>query len=328
MVRIKDGIRRRENTLMEGRGVPPFSPEEQTLMEDKLANLKRELRRWKWRYGDEVGEVPRSSSNKVIKVGPPRGKKEKSTQLVTPLATLTDEGTKEDFVKVKVEEDEDLSFKLGILFKPEVPAVSEGDKSASDDSQVCFSDLSSERVAPPTSDDEQIHDQAEILTDLVETLKSLKLELAKSMDLETEKMIQVVERNAEELKKLKEKGGDAKDKDGDVEMRKERTEGTSPAPAYRPTSPAPGNENIDPYAPKSPVEIKLEDVTERMQKMEEEVRQIEWKMTGDEAKAEERMALTEVRVTTVEARLNKGGPTRRLPRRGEAASQTVTRGKA
>ena len=167
MVRIKDGIRRRENTPMEGRGVPPFSPEEQTLMEDKLANLKRELRRWKWRYGDEVGEVPRSSSNKVIKVGPPRGKKGKSTQLVTPLATLTDEGTKEDFVKVKVEEDEDLSFKLGILFKPEVPAVSEGDKSASDDSQVCFSDLSSERVAPPTSDDEQIRDQAEILTALL-----------------------------------------------------------------------------------------------------------------------------------------------------------------
>ena len=148
------------------------------------------------------------------------------------------------------------------------------------------------------------------------------------MDSETEKMIQVVERNAEELKKLKEKGGDTKDKDGDVEMRKERTEGTSPTPAYRPTSPAPGNENIDPYAPKSPVEIKLEDVAERMQKMEEEVRQIEWKMTGDEAKAEERMALTEVRVTAVEARLNEGGPTRRSPRRGEAASQTVTRGKA
>ena len=109
-----------------------------------MANLKRELRRWKWRYGDEVGEALRSSSNEVIKVGPPRGKKGKLTQLVTPLATLTEEGTKEDFVKVKVEEDEDLPFKLGILFKPEVPAISEGDKSASDDSQVRFSDSSSE----------------------------------------------------------------------------------------------------------------------------------------------------------------------------------------
>ena len=328
MTRIKEGSRKRENTPMSERGVPPFSLEDQTLTEGELADLKRELRRWRWKYGDEVGEALPESSNEVVKIGPPRGKKGKSAQLVTPLATLPEEGPEEDFVKVKVEEDEDLPFKLGILFKPGVSAVSEGDKSTSGDSQVRFSDSSSERAIPPTSDDGQIRDQAEILADLVDTLKTLKLELAKSLDSETEKMIQTVEGNAEELKKLREKGEETKDRDGDVEMKKERTEGNSPAPAYRPTSPAPGGETVDPYAPKSPVEIKLEDIAERLQRMEEGVREMEWKMAGEESKTGERMALTEVRVTALETRQNEGGPTRRSPRRGEAASQVVTRGKA
>ena len=311
MTRIKEGSRKRENTPMSERGVPPFSLEDQTLTEEELADLKRELRRWRWKYGDEVGEALPESSNEVVKIGPPRGKKGKSAQLVTPLATLPEEGPEEDFVKVKVEEDEDLPFKLGILFKPGVSAVSEGDKSTSGDSQVRFSDSSSERAIPPTSDDGQIRDQAEILADLVDTLKTLKLELAKSLDSETEKMIQTVEGNAEELKKLREKGEETKDRDGDVEMKKERTEGNSPAPAYRPTSPAPGGETVDPYAPKSPVEIKLEDIAERLQRMEEGVREMEWKMAGEESKTGERMALTEVRVTALETRQNEGGPTRR-----------------
>ena len=182
-------------------------------------------------------------------------------------------------------------------------------------------------------------DPEDTYAEIIDVLRKIRLDLAVAVDIEAQRLIDEAERDAYHLLRLKGmKGEGGRDGDGDIEMGKgEREEGRDVAPAYHPVLPVSEMSENSPYVPKSPTELRIEDLEDRMQRIEGEVREVQWKAAGFEYNQndmilfESRLAAMEVRKAEEAEGWKIAQPNRRKPRapvtRGNRNRGGMTEGK-
>ena len=180
----------------------------------------------------------------------------------------------------------------------------------------------------------------EVYVEILDVLRRLRLDLADALDREARMIIEEVEREASHLlgTRIREEVG-RKDHDGDIEMGgggggegRERT-----VPAYYPASPVSETSEVSPYVSKAPTELRFEEIEDRMQRMEGDVRELQWKAAGEEYRQgdfvlfESRLAALEVQKAEEADGWKIAQPNRRKPRapatRGNRNRGGVTGGK-
>ena len=167
-------------------------------------------------------------------------------------------------------------------------------------------------VEQPT---EVIPTSAQVLPQILEVLKKLRVTLGEALDTETRLMIHEVEVDAKGLLKLRGERKDEKDQDGDVTMGKEKaTHPEKPSKTfYQPISPEPGQISEERYIPRSPAQE--DEILRRIMKVEEEAENLQWKMVNAEDH-NGRIAMLEGQMKTAEGqRLEEGWTIVRPPTR-------------
>ena len=144
-----------------------------------------------------------------------------------------------------------------------------------------------EVISPNHSSEDSSKTTDEILGEIMDTLKKLRLDFASAIDVETRWMAQDLELGAEKLLKMKEEA--MRDKDGDVEMGG-RNDEKDPVPEYQPEL-----TTTDPYR-RDPAEVLKEDVDA----MGREVRNLEWRIEGTEHRVERKWEMAEARIVGLE----------------------------
>lgn len=149
-------------------------------------------------------------------------------------------------------------------------------------------------------EDNTIRSPDDILPDLLDTLKRLQDELAKSFDREVQHLINGVEVAAGRVVEVREKN-DKKRKDGDGDVVMREIPRSVRAPDYRPTSPEPGQLPDSPYVPGSPAQLRMDELEEGIRELKREIRDMDWRSTRSEHKVDERLDLLEGRLVNRES---------------------------
>ena len=179
----------------------------------------------------------------------------------------------------------------------------------------------------------------EIYAEILDVLRRLRFDLAAAVDLEATQLINDAERDASHLLGMRiRREMERKDRDGDIEMEGGGEEGRRTVPTYRPISPVSETSEVNPYAPKVPSELRMEEIEDRVQRIEGEVREAQWKAAGAEYKVDDKLVIFESRLAAMEVRKAEEAegwktvqPNRRKPRapatRGNKNRGGVTEGK-
>ena len=148
----------------------------------------------------------------------------------------------------------------------------------------------------------------EILAEILNTLEKLRREFGESLELEMKRTISDVEIGAGRIVEVREKkeGEKKRDGDGDVEMEKEeRTANPGPHESDTPSA-----SSSDPFK-RPPTPPYVPEIEARCQRLKGELLQLEWKVTGETTKLEDRIAVLEARSAAQEIQQNEeeeGGP--------------------
>ena len=167
----------------------------------------------------------------------------------------------------------------------------------------------------------------EILTDVVEVLQRLKIELAMLMDEETRELIGRVERNSFEIILNKGKWKKSrKDPDGDVRVvGGEVTQGNR-----APESRSEEDDHMESHEEETR-QLSLKEMNAKMKMMEGMLTSLQWRRVDEENALEDRLGLLEARMATLEVVTPKDDPwivvsaAKRKPAR-EASERPITRG--
>ena len=149
-----------------------------------------------------------------------------------------------------------------------------------------------EVIPPDLSSEGSSRTSDEILSEIVDTLKKLRLEFASAIDVETRWMVQDLELGAEKLQKLKE-AGVAKAGSEDEVMGKPNEE-KDPVPEYQPQE----TMAVDPHQG-DPVEA----LDQKIDAVGRDLRDLEWRMEGDDSRAERKWRMAEAKIVALEVRM-------------------------
>ena len=284
-----------------------------------------------------------TDDKKPVKVGP-RAKRSKpfNTKMLPETSAPTREGS---VVRIKEEEDEDRPYRLGLLaraaipdlsqpmiaavpapvsqgvpgaFPPDLvypqenkdePMVEEGKEEESGPSRQYISHNPEESIRLTNTPTEHARPLQEVLPEVILLMQKLQYEIGLALNEETRELTRTIERKSWNMLEWAHarKERRAKDKDGDVDMEGEdQPEGKDVVPDYSPTSPKQDSpENVS-FAPTAST-LRIEEVEEKMQEVEKEMRDAQWKALGRETRFEERVSFLEARLAALEVGAEEGG---------------------
>ena len=239
---------------------------------------------------------------------------------------------------MKKEEDEDMPYRMGLLSRT---TPTSGSTSQSTDSNISSPPTleypepehskdpdgearMSEDVAattpphsqdvpmktvpnPPKTSDGHVRPSREVLVDVIQLMNKLRYELGISLDQEAADLANNVEIKAWRWLKIKNAREEEKrrdvDGDEDVEMEgDEEGERKDAVPDYRPISTMPEPSERAPSYNPTPSTLRVEEIEERIQQVEKDIRELQWVAGRDESKFDEKISVLEARLAALEVR--------------------------
>ena len=238
---------------------------------------------------------------------------------------------------MKKEEDEDMPYRMGLLSRttptssttsqltdsnlsspptleypePEHSNAPDGEARMSEDVAITnppqSQDVPMKGVSvPQKTSDGHVRPSREVLVDVIQLMNKLRYELGISLDQEAADLANNVEIKAWRWLKIKNAREDQKRKgeDEDVEMNEEDEDGErkDPIPDYRPTSTMPEPSERAPSYNPTPSTLRVEEMEERIQQVEKDIRELQWVAGRDESKFDDKISVLEARLAALEVR--------------------------